>query len=133
MTRAKDNGRVSLHKLILVMRIAQCCQRNNVVRSIANLCEIHGLNPNIMFALIEGRTDLSVISMACEQEFDRLLYDWFDGADWRGYYNFDPELVRAASQIMQSPGFTTKLSMLGKQVCEKLGIPVVEPKQDNLF
>lgn len=132
MTTNKDNGRVSLHKLILLIRIAKCCQRGNVIRSIANLCEIHDLNPNLLFSLIEGSTDVSVISMVCEQEFDRLLYEWFDSADWAKYYNFDPELVRAAGQIMQNPGFTTKLSMWGKHCCEKLGIST-DSAQQSLF
>lgn len=132
MPANKDNGRVSLHKLILLMRIAKCCQQGNVTRSIANLCSIHGLNSILFHNFIQGSVDISIVSPSCEQEFDRLLYDWFDSADWTKYYNFDPELVRAAGQIMSNPGFTTKLSMLGKHCCEKLGISE-DSAQQSLF
>lgn len=133
MTKAKDTGRESIHKLILLMRIAKCCQQNNVARSIVNLCSIYNLNPMLFHNFLNGSVDINIVSQPCEQEFDRLLYDWFDGADWPKYYNFDPDLVRTSSQIMGSPGFTTKLSMLGKHVCDRMGISYTEPKQADLF
>lgn len=133
MTKAKDTGRESIHKLILLMRIAKCCQQNNVARSIANLCSINNLNPAPFHNFIQGSTDINIVSQPCEQEFDRLLYDWFDGADWPKYYNFDPEIISALSRIMGSPGVTARLSLLGKHVCERMGISFIEPQQADLF
>lgn len=135
MTRAKDTSRVSLHRLMLVIRLAKCCQQGNVARSIANLCSINCLNPAKFYTLIEGSTDLSIVSQACEGEFDKLLYEWFDGADWGKYRNYDPELVASAAKValpMSAAVFTTRLSMLGQHVCQVTGLPE-EPAQQPLF
>lgn len=135
MTRAKDTSRVSLHRLMLVIRLAKCCQQGNVARSIANLCSIDGLNPAKFYSIIQGSTDLSIVSQTCEGEFDRLLYEWFDFADWPKYHNYDPELVANAAKLelpMSSAAFTARLSMLGQHVCQVTGVPE-EPAQQQLF
>lgn len=132
MTRLKDSPRISAHKLILLLRIAKCCQQANVYRGLQNLCEIHGgLNYSILANLIEGSAPLSVVSMVCETEYDRVLTDWFDGADWFQYLEFDPILTKELGSVFTSASIA-KLSMFAKSVINIRKLPEPNPAQGTL-